>query len=180
MKIRSFGIVMCGVLIAGSRTSAGQEPPPISAVTGTIALDGTVQKVYGGLNTIIVKTEDGVEHLFHLEDRTEVHGGDALRGIEQGSTVAVHYTRQGDKEVAHEVDRLGGDGLPSTEGVVTKVDRTTQTISIRLADGSEQKLRLTERAAAESGSAASDLVKVVVYFSDESGRRVVHYFRRVS
>jgi len=67
---------------------------------------------------------------------------------------------------------------------VTRVDREARTISIRLADGSTQTLLLTERAASTVGMdvdrAAAAGAKVVVYFTDEAGRRVAHYFRRVS
>ena len=75
-----------GLLLAWTALAAGQQPPPINGVTGTIALEGTVQKTYSGVNTLVVKTVDGVEHLFHLTDKTAVHGGksaddDALRGI---------------------------------------------------------------------------------------------------
>jgi hypothetical protein len=40
--------------------------------------------------------------------------------------------------------------LDGIEGVVTRVDRRAKTMSIRLADGSRQTLRLTERAASMS------------------------------
>jgi hypothetical protein len=57
-------------------------------------------------------------------------------------------------------------------------------MSIRLADGSRQTLQLTERAASDVGkdidSGAIGTAKVVVYVTDESGRRIAHYFRRIS
>jgi hypothetical protein len=178
-----------GLLLGGTAVSAGQQPPPIGGVTGTIALEGTVQKTYEGAHGVVVKTVDGIEHLFHLTERTVVHGGaaagnDALRGLHEGSEVVVHYTAEGDKKTAHEVDRIGEDGLKTIEGVVTKVDRGARTMSIRLADGSRQTLRLTDRAASDAGenieAAAAAKAKVVVYFNDEAGRRVVHYFKRIS
>src|SRR3981189_3238999 len=78
------------LLLVGSAASAGQQPPPIGGVTGTIALEGTVEKTDQGVNTVVVKTVDGIEHLFHLTERTVVHGGkaaadDALRGLDEGS-----------------------------------------------------------------------------------------------
>lgn len=178
-----------GLLLVGSAVAAGQQPPPIGGVTGTVALEGTVQKTYEGVNTVVVKTVDGIEHLFHLTERTVVHGGkaggdDALRGLDEGSKVVVHFTRDGGHETASEVDRIADDGLKAVEGVVTKVDRRAKTISIRLADGSRQTLQLTERAASDVGRDLDDgaigSVKVVVYFNDEVGRRVAHFFKRVS
>ena len=178
-----------GLLLVGSAVAAGQQPPPIGGVTGTVALEGTVQKTYEGVNTVVVKTVDGIEHLFHLTERTVVHGGkaggdDALRGLDEGSKVVVHFTRDGGHETASEVDRIADDGLKAVEGVVTKVDRHAKTISIRLADGSRQTLQLTERAASDVGRDLDDgaisSVKVVVYFNDETGHPVAHYFKRVS
>jgi hypothetical protein len=192
MKIRRFvsaTAISGGLLLAWTALVAGQQPPPINGVTGTIALEGTVQKTYSGVNTLVVKTVDGVEHLFHLTDKTAVHGGksaddDALRGIDEGSRVVVHYTAEGNTKAAHEVDRIAGDGLKTVEGVIVKVDRRAQTISIRLADGTSQTLRLTERAASDVGkeldAAGTGTAKVVVYVNDEGGRRVAHYFKRVS
>jgi hypothetical protein len=82
------------------------------------------------------------------------------------------------------VASAGEDGLKTTEGVITTFDRAAKTVSLRLADGTEQIFRLTERAAADAarevgaaGTAGS--AKVVVYFSD-TGRRVAHYVKRIS
>ena len=178
-----------GLLLVGTAVSAGQRQPPIGGVTGTIALEGTVDKTYAGAHTVVVKTIDGVEHLFHLTGRTVVHGGteaagQALSGLDKGSRVVVHYTLEGDNKTATEVDRIAEDGLHALEGVVTKVDRRGTTISIRLADGSRQTLRLTERAASDVGKdiddAAVGTATVVVYFTDDGGQRVAHYFKRVS
>jgi phosphotransferase system IIA component len=188
-SLPSLIVMTGGLLLAGTAVTGGQQPPPIEAPMGTIPLEGVVQKTSEGAHTVVVKTRDGIEHLFHLTGRTAVHGGkdqadDALRGLEEGSTVVVHYTAEGDRITAYEIDRIAGDGLQTIEGTVTKVDRRAKTISIRLADGSRQTLRLTERAASSVGKdlddAAADTAKVVVYFDDHSGRRVAHYFKRVS
>jgi hypothetical protein len=82
------------------------------------------------------------------------------------------------------VDRLGSKGLKTVEGVVTRVDREGRKISIRLADGSTQTLRLSDRAATDVGKdvdrAAVDTTRVVVYYANEAGQRVAHYFKRIS
>jgi hypothetical protein len=181
--------IIGGLLLVGVAASADQEPPPISGVTGSIGLEGTVEKTYEGANTVIVKAVDGIEHLFHLTGRTVVHGGkagsgEALRGIDEGSRVVVHYTADGTTKTADEVDRVAADGLKSVEGVVSAVDRRAKTISIRLGDGSRETLLLTDRAAADIGkdvdTAAAGTARVVVYFGDETGRQVAHYFKRIS
>ena len=153
-------ILAGGLLLVAPVVVAAQQPPPIDGVTGTVALQGAVEKTYAGANTIIVKTEDGIEHLFHLTDRTAVHGGRAtgeraLRGLDEGSTVVVHYTAEGADKTANEVDRVGDDGLKVIEAVVTKVDRRGKTITIQLADGTRQTLALTDRAAVDVGKDAS-------------------------
>jgi len=177
----------CGVaLLAVPALLAGQEPPP---VTGTIALEGTVDQTYKAANAVIVKTVDGVRHLFHLTGKTAVHGSEsagaeAFRRLKAGSTVVVHYTAAAGEQMALEVDRVDDKGLKTMQGVVTRVDRAGRKISIRLADGSTQTLRLTERAAIDAGNdvdrAAVDTTRVVVYYADEAGQRVAHYFKRIA
>jgi hypothetical protein len=182
-------VLVGGLWLVGTGVATAQEPPPIGGLTGTIALEGTVHTFYKAVNTIVVKTVDGFEHLFHLTERTVVHGGTAAgdparRGLEEGSRVVVHYTPDGDYNTADEVDRIGDDGLVAVEGVITKVDRRARTLSIRLTDGSGETLRLTERAAADVGKDLDDnavgTAKVIVYVSDDAGGRVAHYFRRLS
>jgi hypothetical protein len=157
-------------------------------VTGTIALEGTVNKTYAAANTVIVKATDGVEHLFHLTKHTVVHGakdtGDVgLSGLTVGSRVVVHYATEGGQKAAIEVDRVGDDGLATIEGVVTRVEREARRISIRIADGSTVTLQLSERAARDVGKdidRAGAGAKVIVYYTDEAGNRVAHYFKKIS
>ena len=178
-------LLVVGLPLGLATLAAVQEPVP---VTGTIALEGTVDKTYAAANTVIVKATDGVEHLFHLTRRTVVHGakdpGDAaLSGLKEGSRIVVHYAAEGEQKTAVEVDRIGGDGLAAMEGVVTGVDREDRTISIRLADGSTETLQLTERATRDVGmdvDRAADGTKAIVYYTDDAGHRVAHYFKRVS
>jgi len=138
---------------------------------------------------VIVKTVDGIRHLFHMTGETAVHGSaaagaDTLAGLEAGSRIVVHYTTKAGQQTALEVDRLDAKGLKTMEGVVSRVDRAGREMSIRLSDGSTQTLRLTDRAATDVGrevdSAAADATRVVVYYADEAGQRVAHYFKRIS
>jgi hypothetical protein len=165
-----------GLLLVATAASAGQQPPPIGGLTGTIGAEGTVQQPYAGIHTLIVKTVGGIGHLFHWSRRTEAHEGAvasdrALRGFDSGSKVVVR-------------DRVAGAGADDIEGVVTTVDRSAKTIAVRLADGSEQTLRLAGRAASGAGDEIdafdAGTARVVVYVSDEAGGQVAHYFTRVS
>ena len=121
-------VFACGAALATLPAApAAQQPPPIN---GTIALEGTVDKTYKAANTVMVKTADGVRHLFHLSGKTVVHGGasagaEALRGLEVGGT-GRPYTADAGERTALEVDRIGGDGLKTVEGVVTHTDRAAR------------------------------------------------------
>jgi hypothetical protein len=174
------------VTLTMSGAAAAQSPPPVQ---GTIALEGTMKKFYRAVNVVVVTTIDGVEHVYHFAKDLVVHGGkgsgvEALEGLREGSTVVVHYTGEGTEQAAREIDVIGGEGLEVTEGMVTRVDRGRRQIAVRYDNGKTEVFRLTERAATESTSsvnqAASSGTKVVIYYSDEHGQKVAHFFRKVA
>ena len=177
------GIVAVVVGVA-SNAGAAQQPPPIQGVTGTIATEETVDETSKGGHSIFVKAA----RLLHLKGRSTDSGDPAsdevLRGLKKGTAVGVHYTTDGENLTAEEIDRVGNEGLKQMEGVIVAVNRTDRTISVKLADGTRQTLQLSDRAAAQVGQtvdrAADPTSKVIVYFKDEAGKRVAHYFKRVS
>jgi hypothetical protein len=172
----------------GLRAQAPSLPPPVPIDNQT--LEATQKKFYAALNVIVVTTVDGVEHVIHFTKDLLVHGGkgkgvDALQGLQEGRAVVVHYTQIGADATAQEIDLIGGDqGLKTTEGVLVRVDRKRQQITIKFANGSTETLQLTKQAAADAGkdldTAAPDSTRVVIYYSDEAGNKVAHYFKRVS
>jgi len=175
------------VALASSIALGAQSPPPVGGMNGALALEGTTNKVYRALNVVIVKTVDGVEHVLHYTKDLLMHGGrdpgaDALRGLQEGNAVVVHYTASGTEETVLEIDRIGDEGLEESEGVVARVDPGHKQITIRFADGRTEMLELTPRAAAEAeaGDRSTEGAKVVVYFSSEGGRKVAHYFKKIS
>jgi hypothetical protein len=178
--------LLVGCLLMTSVVLAGQSPPPARGM----ALEGTTNKVYAALNIVIVKTRDGVEHMIHYTKDLVLHGGkgvgvDAFAGLEEGTTVVVHYTVTNAGETAQEVDRVGEKGLQTTEGEVVRIDRRQKQITIRYANGREEMLQLTARAAAEASrdidevSGSRGTTRVIVYYADEAGRKVAHYFRKM-
>lgn len=180
-------LVAC-VLVASARTAA-QVAPPIDGVTGTVALEGTVVQEHATANTIAVKTMDGVEHLFHFTKDILVHGGqgsgvEALQGLRDGTTVAVHYTVAGSDASALEIDQISDDGLKVTEGEVTRIDRGRRQITIRFDNGKTEVFQLTEHAASGAGKdvdhAPDGRVRVRVYYTDDEGHKVAHFFKRTS
>jgi hypothetical protein len=178
--------VAFGLVLSSSEPLGAQSPPPVQ---GTIALEGRMKEFYRAANVIIVTTIDGVDHMYHFAKNLVVHGGndagvDALAGLQEGNTVVVHYTVSGDQAFAQEIDRFGDEGLKISEGRVAHIDRKRKEITIRFDSGKTETLRMTDRAASESAKtvddAAPDTEKIVVYYSDETGRKVAHYFRKAS
>jgi arginine repressor len=154
------------------------------------AVQGTVRKIDATAKTIVVKTADGTEHTFHFVGRTVVHGAEkagagakeSFHGLKEGSEVVVHYTAKGTEKTAEEVDHVGKGGMKTAEGTVTHIDRGAKTVAIKTADGTEQTFRLTDRAAEDAGkdiaAGAEKSGKVAVYYSEEAGHKVVHFFRK--
>ena len=179
MLIKHIAAAVALLLIPSASVRAQDPPPPIPGVTGTIGLDGTVDKFYAGTHQAIVKTADGVRHLLHLSSQTVVHGADdPLRGLEVGNHVVVQYVEDGDKKTAVEIDRVGEGGLKAVEGMVTSVDRSAKSLTVRLADDSPITLRLTEQAARHVGKDIEPQTRVILYYAEDGGAWVAHYFRR--
>ena len=183
-KVAIATIVAAAVVAAGVNAVNAQSTPPVQ---GTVALESAMKSFYKGLNTIIVTTMDGVEHTYHFTERLIVHGGkspgpDALAGLQEGRMVVIHYTVEGSNQTAREIDILGDEGLKVTEGRVTKIDRGRKEITIRFGNGQTETLRLTDQAAAEAAKdlegTGGEAARVIVYYEDENGRKVAHYFRR--
>ena len=152
------------------------------------AVDGTVKHVSAATKTVVVKTGDGTEHTFHIVARTSVHGAeetgkgteDTFHGLKEGSHVVVHYTAKGTEETAEEVDHIGEGGLKTTDGTVKTIDRGAKTITVKTASGTEETFRLTDRAARDAGKGigegAEKSAHVTVYYTDEAGHKVAHFF----
>ena len=154
-------------------------------------LVGTVLRLDSATRTAVVKLADGSEHTLHFVQRTAVHGmrdtsagaEDVFHGLKQGSKVAVHYTAKGSEETAEEVDNIGKDGLKATEATVTRIDRGGRTLVVKTADGTQETYRLTDSAAKDAGKdiakGSAKSTKVTVYYTDEAGHKVAHFFKKV-
>jgi hypothetical protein len=175
------------VLVAGVSTPlSAQSPPPVQ---GTVALEGTMKKFYRAANVVIVTTIDGVEHAYRFAKDLVVHGGkgpgvDALEDLREGTTVVIHYASDEAEPAAREIDVVGSEGLSVTEGKVMRIDRRRQQITVRYDNGKTETFRLTSRAVAEAPAdvdhAGTNAAKVVIYYSDERGQKIVHFFKKVS
>lgn len=163
--------------------------PAMAADDVAGAVEGTVKKVDSGSKTVVVAAKDGTEHTFHFASRTAVHGGEAtataskeaLHGVKEGSHVVVHYSAKGAVKSADEIDRVGEGGLKVGEGTVKTIDRGGKTMVVKTADGAEETYHLTGRVARTVGkdaaTGAEKTGKVTVYYSEEAGHKVVHFFK---
>ena len=106
---------------------------------------------------------------------------DVFNALKDGDEVVVHYTVKGTVKTANEFDRLGKDGLHATEGTVKAIDRGAKTITVKTADGAEATYHFTADVAAETGkdvaTGTEKAAKVTVYYTEEAGRKVVHFFK---
>lgn len=154
------------------------------------AVHGTVTKLDSGTKTMVVKTKDGTEHTVHFVDKTTVWGADktaagakdAFKGLSEGSEVVVHYTKKGTVDTATEIDKIGKDGLKSVDGTVTKVGKDGKTVVVKSADGTEHTFEVaghdTADAAKDIGKGTDKAAKATVYYTDEGGKKVAHFFEK--
>jgi hypothetical protein len=187
MNVQKARLVLIGVFLLLS--AAASTAYPAQDVAGVV--EGTVKKTGGIAKTIVVKTADGTEHTFHVVDRTAVHGTEAtargakeaVRGLKEGSSVVVHYTAKGTEKTAEEIDHIGKGGLKETQGTVKGIDRGAKTVTVKTADGAEEMFRLTDRAARDAGKGigegAEKSEKVTVYYTEDAGHKVAHFFKKV-
>ena len=171
-----WSLALVGMVALGVARAHGQGPP-IHGVTGTIATEATIKAEHKAANKIVVETKDGVEHVYDSVKSLVVHGGgkDPLSDLKPGTTVIIHYTAD---NTVQEIDRVDAGGLSTTEGIATKIDRGKKEITVRYDNGKIEKLKLTDRAAADVGKNIGEDTRIVVYYSEEARGKVTHYFKK--
>ena len=155
------------------------------------AVHGTIEKVDSASKTVVIKTSDGTEHTVHFVAKTTVHGADATakagadswHGLKEGTEVVAHYTTRGTEDTAVEFDKVGKDGLKSTDGAIKEISRGGKTLVVKTADGTEETFRLTGHATADAGkgiaAGTEKGTKVTVYYTEDSGKKVAHFFEKI-
>jgi hypothetical protein len=149
------------------------------------AVSGTVKTVDKATKTAVVKTADGTEHTFRFIGRTTSHGAEKVAGgtkdafldMKEGDDVVVHYTVKGTVKTAQEVDHVGKDGLKVTEVAVKSVDHAAKTVTVKTAEGAEETYHLTGNAVIETGKGLDKAGKVTIYYTDEGGKKIAHFFK---
>src|SRR5579863_10408406 len=155
------------------------------------ATHGTITKIDRTAKTIVVKTGDGTEHVFHWAKGASVHGlksadmaaTDSWHGLKEGSEVVAHSAKRGTEDTVVEVDKVGDKGLTKTEGTIKDIDRKGRRLVVQSTHGSEHAFTLTKHAAADSGkevaNGAKKGTKVAVYSTEDAGKSVVHFFEKI-
>ena len=141
--------------------------PPNNGFNATIALPSTIEAFWTGVNEGLEKTGDGIDYLSHGRSKVR-EGAGSLKSLRPGTPVAVQYMVKG--IAAGGTSQIGQTGSNLNEGTVTKVDRDNRKVTIKFANGSTETLRSDNTATRHSS-------RVIVYYSDESGRRVAHFFK---
>lgn len=145
------------------------------------AVHGTISRIDSATKTIVVKTTDGTEHTLHFIGKTAVHGTEAtakdtFHGLKEGSEVVAHYTAKGAEETAVEVDKVGKDGMKAVDGTVTELDRGGKKLAVKTADGTEYTFKMADHATEDAGKAVGKSAKVTVYYTEDAGKKVAHFF----
>jgi hypothetical protein len=161
--------------------------PTAFAIT---AVHGTIKSLDSTAKTFVLRTADGTEHTFKLGTSAVIHGTektaagttDAFKGLKNGSEVVVHYSDKGSEKTAEEIDYTGKGGLKTAEGTVTHIDRNGKILTLKTAKGTEETFRISDHAAEDAGKdidAAGDKSgKVTIYYTEEAGRKIAHFFKR--
>lgn len=144
-------------------------------------IHGTIKKVDKDTKTVVVKTADGTEHTIKVADQATVHGTEeGFDGLKEGSEVVVRCSEKGADKTADDLGKIGKDGMKVTKGTISKIDKDTKTVVVKSADGTEKTFEYTDDAAKDLGKAAGKGTekgaKVTVYYTEESGKKVAHFF----
>jgi hypothetical protein len=95
-----------GLVLGASATLAAQSLPPVRA---TIALEGTMKKIDGAANHVIVTTADGMEHVFEYTKNLLVHGGPEVAStrsrFRNGTSDTFQFSNRAAIEAGAEIDR---------------------------------------------------------------------------
>jgi hypothetical protein len=155
--------------ITGPTTTTGRVI--VGPVTGTLGLESTVDKFYSDIGKIVRITAASGGTRRSREYRLE-----ALDSLQPGAQVVAHYAVKGVQASAFHVDRVGS-GLNVNEGIVTRVDRSRNRITIKFSEGSTQTLRSARHGAQDADGSVHS--RVIVYHENDSGQIVAHYFKPV-
>jgi hypothetical protein len=142
---------------------------------------GTIKKVDHGTKTIVVKTADGTEHTIKVTGDTTYKGTkQGFDDLKEGTEVVARTTGKGLDETGVEIGKIGKGSVKVTKGTIVKVDNGTKTVVVKTADGTEKTFDFTETGGKDIGKAVGagteKGAKVTVYYTEESGKKIAHFF----
>ena len=143
----------------------------VGPVTGTLGLEAAVDRFYSDIGKV-VKITAGTAQTKHYKS----HSLEAVDSLKPGAPVVAHYAVKGVQASAQNVERIGS-GLNVNEGIVTKVDRSKNRITIKFSQGATETLRSTRHGARDADGSVHS--RVIVYHANDSGQIVAHYFKPV-
>ena len=174
-------------------------PPPADS-----AIAGEVRSIDPAGSSMTVRTADGKTHRVHVTPETKVdalHHGVAEGGrgaeaiarttaqdIKKGTVVAIHYAEKEGKMVASHVKRGSKAVVKESEVVIRKVDQEGRKVYAKAKDGTEHVYEVGKEATIATGNKIADVGKVTgeklkegtqatIHFSEESGRKVMHFLK---
>jgi len=152
---------------------------------------GNITHLDTASKTVVVKTKQGTELTLNFIDTTTVRGVDKaaagakseFKGLSEGSEVIVHYWQGDSGTTAYEIDKVGKDGVKYVDGTVSKVGKDGKTVVVKAADGTEHTFDVvgndTADAAKKIGKASNKAGKVTVFYTEDSGKKVAHFFEKL-
>lgn len=147
----------------------------------TSIIHGTVKKVDKATKTVVVKTADGTEHTIKVTGDATVKGTKAgVDGLKEGTEVVARTTGKGAEETGDAIGKVGKGSMKVAKGTVEKVDKGAKTVVVKSADGTEKTFEYTENAGKDMGTAVGagteKGAKVTVYYTEEAGKKIAHFF----
>ncbi len=172
----------CVALFVATPTDVAAQQLPAPGTTGALGPDSGQQAAAAG--AIVGKTKDAVERVVHGKKegpKGEEGDSDPFDGLHQGAHVAVRYATAGDREAAS--TNAAGEVPPTTEGVVTRVNRDRNEVTVKFPDRQTETFALTDRAVdditRDIDGARADTAKVTLYYTNEAGHKVARSCRKL-
>jgi hypothetical protein len=161
----------------------------------THAVVVSVEKVDDAAKTVAVKTADGAVEVFKYTEKTTVTGAKDFAKVadlagKETYHFVVHYTTVGADKVATGFEYAGKGTWKATKATVVAVDDSAKTVTVKTADGAEWTMHTSEhctvdtgkgveKMSSESGKGIATGSEVTVHYTEEGGKKVAHFFKKL-
>lgn len=157
------------------------------------ASEGIITRIDSAAKTIAVKTADGTEEVFKFSGNTAMHAADGVKtgaldtylAGKEGTHVVVRYTGKGADKTAVAIDDFGKDSLKVSKGVVTGVDKSAHTVTVKTEGAPDATYHVAKDATVDTEHGvvrgteytAKEGEQVSVHYSEEAGKKVAHFIK---